>query len=182
MADNNFRRIFVTVGTTSFDELITWVFDEKTLGYFKKWKTEEVRVQLGSSKVYTEEQKKIGNILFNLYQYKDSLLEDYSWADLVIGHGGAGTVSDVLDLGKPLLVIPNETLMDNHQIELGDFLQEEQYAFSSRLKDAHSILSNVKRGGLRKFPSKNTEKFGEVLENLMDFDPVDLARAKGIQG
>jgi len=173
-----FPNVFVTVGTTSFDDLVTWVLDEKTLKYFKKWKTEEVRVQFGSTKLYEEETRTIGNILFEFYQYKNSLLDDYIWADLVIGHGGAGTVSDALDLEKTLLVIPNETLMDNHQIELGDFLQKEQYAYSARLEKAHNILSKIRREPMRRFPIKETKKFADELEELMDFDPVELERAK----
>ena len=35
---------------------------------------------------------------------------------------GSGTILDVLRRRKPLLVIPNPTLLDNHQAELSDSL------------------------------------------------------------
>jgi UDP-N-acetylglucosamine transferase subunit ALG13 len=37
---------------------------------------------------------------------------------------GSGTILDVLRMPKPMIVVPNPTLLDNHQEELASTLEE----------------------------------------------------------
>ncbi|CDK28157.1 unnamed protein product [Kuraishia capsulata CBS 1993] len=41
-------------------------------------------------------------------------------ADLVVSHGGTGSILDALRLEKKLVVVINESLMDNHQLEIAE--------------------------------------------------------------
>jgi UDP-N-acetylglucosamine transferase subunit ALG13 len=50
-------------------------------------------------------------------------IQDFQ-ALLVLTGAGSGTILDVLRIGKPLIVIPNPTLLDDHQTELAVSLQE----------------------------------------------------------
>ena len=45
-------------------------------------------------------------------------------SDLVVSHAGTGSMLDVLRLDKPLIVVVNKMLMDNHQTEVADEMQK----------------------------------------------------------
>ena len=47
---------------------------------------------------------------------------------------GAGCISESLGLKKPLIVVINDKLMNNHQRELADQLSEEGYLLSTSPK------------------------------------------------
>lgn len=44
---------------------------------------------------------------------------------------GSGSILEALHLGKLLLVVPNSSLMDNHQAEVAKALSEEGYLLES---------------------------------------------------
>ena len=49
------------------------------------------------------------------FKFAPGLEEHLARARLVVSHAGAGSVFEALRLGKPLVVVVNDTLMDNHQ-------------------------------------------------------------------
>jgi beta-1,4-N-acetylglucosaminyltransferase len=44
---------------------------------------------------------------------------------------GTGTILDAWKVGLPVIVVPNETLLDNHQAEMAKHLAKEGYAITS---------------------------------------------------
>jgi len=44
---------------------------------------------------------------------------------------GSGTILDAMRLGIPLIVVPNSSLLDNHQQELADELEAQGYVTKS---------------------------------------------------
>lgn len=62
-----------------------------------------------------------------VFAFSDTITDYISQADLVVSHGGTGSIMDALRLGKPLLVVTNDKLMDNHQIEVAEQFEHEGY-------------------------------------------------------
>lgn len=143
----NMRNVFVTVGTTSFDELIRIMDSDDmkkllhTLGYT------HVRMQIGRG-TYIPQTCSYIDIAY--YRYDPDYQNDIQNADLVISHAGtavaryiqvvidilihslgAGSIMDALEAHKKLLVVVNTTLMDDHQRELADALACEKYLLAT---------------------------------------------------
>ncbi|VDO48699.1 unnamed protein product [Schistosoma margrebowiei] len=133
--------VFVTVGTTSFDGLINEVnkieFHEglSRLGY------KDLIIQYGSGSITpripedicaenTEHLSTTPFLRMKSFRYKDSLVDEFKSASLVISHGGAGTCIQALTPfgSRRLIVVVNETLMDNHQEELALALLQGKHA------------------------------------------------------
>ncbi|XP_031800936.1 UDP-N-acetylglucosamine transferase subunit ALG13 homolog [Sarcophilus harrisii] len=113
------KSVFVTVGTTSFDELITCVSSRPTL-------------QVSRSGIPVGQIPGCRLLFFSLCCCKSSG-EEAEPAPRCLAFGflfvGAGSCLEILGEGKPLVVVVNEKLMDNHQLELAKQLHEEGYLF-----------------------------------------------------
>ena len=117
------QNIFVTVGTTPFDELIKYV-DKEILD-------KKIICQISNFAKYKPKNHKYFNFIENIEDY-------YNWADLIICHAGAGTVYKLLEMRKKIIIIPNTYRVDKHQIDLSEFVRKKKYALVcndiSRLK------------------------------------------------
>ena len=56
---------------------------------------------------------------------------------------GAGTILDVMRLGVPLIVVPNHTLLDNHQDELAAELERQGYVTKSDTTYVQHLTSDL---------------------------------------
>ncbi|XP_025227782.1 putative bifunctional UDP-N-acetylglucosamine transferase and deubiquitinase ALG13 isoform X2 [Theropithecus gelada] len=120
--------VFVTVGTTSFDDLIACVSAPDSLQKIESLGYNRLILQIGRGTVVPEPFS-TESFTLDVYRYKDSLKEDIQKADLVISHAGAGSCLEALEKGKPLVVVINEKLMNNHQLELAKQLHKEGHLF-----------------------------------------------------
>lgn len=155
------KSVFVTVGTTKFDELITYVTEESTLKALKNEGYTSMILQIGHGKFLPEESD---IIKMSYYRFKPDIGSDMCNSDLVISHGGAGSIMQALGLGKPLLVVVNEKLMDNHQYELAEKLFEEKRLFYTTCKNLYNCIKNLDLSLLNITNIDNSEKICKQIE------------------
>ena len=57
---------------------------------------------------------------------------------------GSGSIFETLRLGKPLIVVVNEDLMDNHQSELAEELADRKHLYYARPQTLQHIIADMK--------------------------------------
>ncbi|RMZ85481.1 hypothetical protein DV737_g747, partial [Chaetothyriales sp. CBS 132003] len=146
------KRCFVTVGATApFNRLISAVLQPPFLDTLRQQGFTHLRIQHGEggkvhfnffmAAVGNRVQKDTG-IAVSGFSCKEGLQEELKAVKglspetegTVVSHAGSGSILDVLRVGVPLIVVPNEDLMDNHQIELAEVLAEQEYVIYGKLK------------------------------------------------
>lgn len=93
----------------------------------------------------------------------------YDRVELVIGHAGAGTIMEVLRRHKKLVVVVNETLMNNHQHEIADALAEKNYVIKSTCDSVVHDLSYLPRIVLTPYPKRDVTAFSSFMDREFHF-------------
>lgn len=163
--------LFVTVGSTRFDRLVNYILSDEFINILLELRFKRLIVQSGQS-AYDKKRVDVMNncpLDVTIYDYKSSIVDDIKAADVVIGHAGAGTCLEVLRLRKKLIVIANESLMDNHQNELAEQLSEDLYAIQATLDNLGESLIKVCRETkrLRPFPAADPAKFEDIFNEAL---------------
>lgn len=160
--------LFVTVGSTSFDELIRSVCSESCLKVLVSKGFNQVVLQIGRG-TYIPEKSPLLDIKW--FDFKDSISDDLKNASLVIGHAGAGTILESLFERTPLIVVLNEQLMDNHQTELAERLAAEGLLKYTTCSSLQKTLEDLNLDDLTKTHRKTEYNvFGEVLHHILGVD------------
>jgi beta-1,4-N-acetylglucosaminyltransferase len=140
-----------------------------------------VYLQVLRARGYTKLTMQIGNgtivprtglicdVQVEYFQFKDSITEDIRRADLIISHAGAGSCLEALGASKPLLVVINEDLMNNHQTELAQQLYEDRYALYTTCTHLEHTLQHMDLQTLRPFPTVDCHKFTSFLDSIFGF-------------
>lgn len=107
--------IFITVGTTDFDELIRTI--DNLIEHEKL--SPDCIAQIGTGTYIPK------NIKY--FRFARSLLPYYKKAELIISHGGALTIFECLQLKKKLIVVENPDVRGGHQWELPKELSKKMH-------------------------------------------------------
>ncbi len=144
--------VLVTVGTQkqSFDRLFNLIRNSKEL------KKEELVVQRGYTKCNNSKRIKAFDFI-PLDQ-----MEDYiSKADLVISHGGVGTIFSAIKKGKKVIAVPRLAKygehINDHQIEICEALEKEGYIlyYKDEIDDFDELIKKAKTSNFEKYDSND---------------------------
>lgn len=139
--------IFVTVGTTYFDELVEQVDRLVREGEIE----DDVLAQIGSGTYVPSSCRWV--------RYLDSLEPEFLRADLVICAGGA-TVFELLRLRKNFIAVPNRSVQDDHQLDVLRALEAEGACACCR--DVRDLGARIKAGAGVK-PYAHRPRLGSVV-------------------
>ena len=108
--------VLVTVGTTRFDTLIASILCPQLLNDLHDRGVTGLIVQHGHSPLPNP--LPVAVFPIETLPFHASLTSLISRAGLVIAHAGAGTILETVQACKPLLLVPNDTLMGGHQTQI----------------------------------------------------------------
>ncbi|XP_053179435.1 UDP-N-acetylglucosamine transferase subunit ALG13 homolog isoform X1 [Scomber japonicus] len=160
------KTVFVTVGTTSFDELIENVTSSEAAQALKSRGYERLVLQVGRGSILPDADS-CPHIRLEAFRFKDSIAEDMKRADLVISHAGAGSCLEALGANKPLLVVVNDKLMDNHQLELARQLHMDSHLLYCTCSTLTETLRTMDLSLLQPFPPGQPKNFANFLDKAL---------------
>ena len=153
--------IFVTLGTNdkSFERLLVEIDKQIELGNIK----DKVVVQSGFTK-YSSKNMKIVDLM-SMDEFTDNIKK----CDVLITHGGVGTILDAIKCGKKIIAFPRlskyKEHVNDHQIEIINEFCENGYILTGEVSDLCKILDDIRSFSPKMYKSNNY-KFNK---NLIDF-------------
>ncbi|KAJ3691240.1 hypothetical protein LUZ61_020404 [Rhynchospora tenuis] len=127
------REVFVTVGTTCFDKLVAAVDSEPVKAALFCRGFSHLKIQIGRGNYFPSKvSRQPGALEVDYFTFSPTIADHLKSASLVISHAGSESIFETLRLGKPLVVVLNEDLMDNHQAELAEELASRKHLFFDR--------------------------------------------------
>lgn len=171
-----YSRVFVTVGTTKFDELIISLDSYHFVDSLVALNCTVLAVQIGKGDfpVNLPSLCVSAGIQYDCYRFKSDLLEEMKNSQLIISHCGAGSILEAMDLRKSLIVVVNSTLQGDHQRELSDALASDNYCLTTSPSLLLGCLSSVASGEinletlLKIFPEVDLDLFPIVINDLFN--------------
>jgi UDP-N-acetylglucosamine--N-acetylmuramyl-(pentapeptide) pyrophosphoryl-undecaprenol N-acetylglucosamine transferase len=108
----------------------------------KDWLLEGIQIYWQAGKGYYPELSKQWKGAENLLltEFIDDMPLAYAAADLIISRAGAGTISELCLVGKPVILIPSPNVAEDHQTKNALSLSEKRAAILIREKDLPMAL------------------------------------------
>ncbi|KAJ0965552.1 hypothetical protein J5N97_026690 [Dioscorea zingiberensis] len=164
------KMVFVTVGTTSFDALVRAVDSPQVRDELSSKGYTHLLIQMGRGSYFPSKfSGEDGSLAVDYFTFSPSIADHLKSASLIISHAGSGSIFETLRLGKPLIVVVNEDLMDNHQSELAEELADRKHLFCANPQTLHQIISNMNLDSLVPYPPGDSVPVAKLINRFFGF-------------
>ncbi len=157
--------IFVTVGThdRGFDRLV------RAADELAQEVEEEVVIQRGSGEYVP------GHAKYFEWSSSAEIKEWIRQSRVVISHAGAGTIMEVVDQNKPLVIVPRlskfKEVINDHQLQLASKMDERERAAYVAELSAHSLLEAINKAVKQVATSGSSRELTGAIQNkLMEWE------------
>lgn len=109
-------------------------------------------------------------IALHLFQFAPDLKSYIQSADVVISHAGSGTILDTLRMRPKqpaLVVVPNTSLMDNHQVELAEALGRDNFLIVGSEETLPEDVTRARTTACVAFPDFEPARFAAIVDDAM---------------
>lgn len=147
-------KVLITVGTTSFDSLIKYL--DETLD-----KNIDAIFQIAEGKYIPKN--------FKYFRFSENIDSIYNDNEIIITHAGAGSIYNLLEKNKILLLIPNLDRIDKHQTDIATFMHKNNYAIMiNERKEINTYIKKSKDLKLRSFKKTDFYKTNEIINFIIN--------------
>ncbi|XP_034941303.1 UDP-N-acetylglucosamine transferase subunit ALG13 homolog [Chelonus insularis] len=161
--------VFVTVGTTKFDKLIKTILCDDILNELNKRGYNHLILQIGNTTIEPDCTPRCGFTAIEVFKLKPSLEQYMTSADLVISHAGAGSCLEALEAKKPLIVVINDLLMDNHQYELAEQLCKDNHLYQCTCDTLLELLKTMDLSKLQPFINNRSKEIAQIIDHILGY-------------
>ena len=157
--------IFITVGTTEFNSLVA-AADRLAASM-----EEEIVIQIGHGTVEPRHAA--------WFRFAPSLDEYYAATDLVITHGGLGTLTEVLHRGLRTVGVSNPDRYDRHQDQILQAFEEGGYLIWCRdLANLSTAVAAARRASFVPYQPPKSHIHRVIAAFLLDFKFFSIVRGR----
>ncbi|WCJ25298.1 hypothetical protein M5689_007193 [Euphorbia peplus] len=110
-----------------------------------------------------------GSVAVDYFTFSSSIADHLRSASLVISHAGSGSIFETLRLRRPLIVVVNEDLMDNHQIELAEELAERKHLYCARPQTLDHTIADMDSQSLIPYPAGDAAPVAKLINRFLGF-------------
>ncbi|XP_077238610.1 glycosyltransferase family protein 28 isoform X2 [Tasmannia lanceolata] len=157
-------------GTTCFDALVSVVDTQQVKEELARKGYTDLLIQMGrGTYIPSKSPGEDGPLTVNYFTFSPSIADYLRSSSLIISHAGSGSIFESLRLSKPLIVVVNEDLMDNHQSELAEELAERKHLLCARPQTLYQTIKTMDLEYIIPYPPADAKPVAKIMNRFLGF-------------